>query len=314
MRVNLCAVEEIDGKLIIHSHNGGNIEGDEAETLMSDLLADPRFQPAKEAAKLHVHVSRTFRHIGVFADVDESAVFQTTEPHNVLEQDVALHYPTGAMKDEITALMKASYEVLKDHPINQARIAAGKLPANMIWPWGAGRAMLLDNFVEKYGRTGTVISAVPLVWGIAELAGLKHPEVPGANGDLDTNYQGKVDAAIAALKNGDDFAAIHVEAPDEMTHAGKLPEKLEAIRRLDQQVIKPLLEKLPELGDFRILLLSDHKTLMSTRTHDGKPVPYAIYDSRKPGVASRLDEETAAKGEWLPEGRFIMGRLLEVNA
>jgi len=99
-----------------------------------------------------------------------------------------------------------------------------------------------------------------------------------------------------------------------MTHAGKLPEKMEAIRRLDQQVIKPLLEKLPELGDFRILLLSDHKTLMSTRTHDGKPVPYAIYDSRKPGVPSRLDEETAAKGEWLPEGRFIMGRLLEVNA
>ena len=88
--------------------------------------------------------------------------------------------------------MKASYEILKDHPINQARIAAGKLPANMIWPWGAGRAMMLDNFVEKYGRTGTVISAVPLVWGIAELAGLKHPEVPGANGDLDTNYEGKV--------------------------------------------------------------------------------------------------------------------------
>ena len=313
MRVNLCAVEEVDGKLVIHSHNGGNIEGDEAETLMNDLLADPRFRPAKEVAKLHVHVSRTFRHIGVFSDVDESAVFRTTEPHNVLEQEVALHYPTGAMAQEITALMKASYEVLKDHPVNLARMAEGKLPANMIWPWGAGRAMLLDNFTQKYGRTGTVISAVPLVWGIAELAGLKHPEVPGANGDLDTNYAGKVDAAIEALKNGDDFAAIHVEAPDEMTHAGKLPEKLEAIRRLDQLVIKPLLEKLPELGDFRILLLSDHKTLMSTRTHDGKPVPYAIYDSRSPGTPSRLDEETAAKGEWLPEGRFIMGRLLEVN-
>ena len=123
-----------------------------------------------------------------------------------------------------------------------------------------------------------------------------------------------MDAAIAALKNGDDVAAIHVEAPDEMTHAGKLAEKLEAIRRLDQRVIRPLLERLPELGDFRILLLSDHKTLMSTRTHDGKPVPYAIYDSRRPGTPSRLDESTAAGGEWLPEGRFLMGRLLEVNA
>lgn len=314
MRVNLCAVEEIGGKLIIHSHNGGNIEGDEAENLMNDLLKDPRFIPAAEKARLTVHVSRTFRHIGVFADVDETAVFKTTEPHNVLEQDVALYYPTGAMKDEITALMKASYEVLKDHPINKKRIAEGKLPANMIWPWGAGRAMLLNNFTEKYGRTGTVISAVPLVWGIAELAGLKHPEVPGANGDLDTNYEGKVDAAIEALKAGDDFAAIHVEAPDEMTHAGKLPEKMEAIRRLDERVIKLLLEKLPALGDFRILLLSDHKTLMSTRTHDGKPVPYAIYDSRTPGTPSRLDEATAEKGVWLPEGQFIMGRLLEVDA
>jgi len=113
---------------------------------------------------------------------------------------------------------------------------------------------------KRLKAVGTVISAVPLVWGIAELAGLKHPEIPGANGDLDTNYEGKVDAAIAALKNGDDFAAIHVEAPDEMTHAGKLPEKLEAIRRLDERVIKPLLERLPALGDFRILLLSERRS------------------------------------------------------
>lgn len=313
MRVNLCAVEEIDGKLIIHSHNGGNIEGDEAETLMNDLLKDPRFIPVAEKAKLTVHVSRTFRHIGVYGGpVPEEAVFHTTEPHNVLEQDVGLHYPTGAMAEEITELMKVSYEVLKDHPINKARIARGQLPANMIWPWGAGRAMLLDDFTRKYGVQGSVISAVPLVWGIAELAKLKHPMVEGATGDLDTNYQGKVDAAIAALKAGDDFVGIHVEAPDEMTHAGDLDKKLEAIRRLDQLVVKPLLERLPELGDFRILMLSDHKTLMSTRTHDGKPVPFAIYDSRKPGKPSRLDESTAGKGVWVAEGRDIMGRLLEV--
>ena len=314
MRVNLCAVEEIGGKLIIHSHNGGNIEGDEAETLMNDLIRDERFIPAAQAAKLTIHVSRTFRHIGVFGGpVPEDAVFHTTEPHNVLEQDVGLYYPTGAMAEEITRLMKVSYEVMKDHPVNKARIARGQLPANMIWPWGAGRAMLLDNFTAKYGVTGTVISAVPLVWGIAELAGLKHPHVDGATGDLDTNYAGKVDAALAALKAGDDFAAIHVEAPDEMTHAGSLDKKLEAIRRLDTLVIRPLLEKLPALGDFRILLLSDHKTLMSTRTHDGKPVPFAIYDSRRPGQPTRLDESTAQKGVWLPEGRELMGRLLEKN-
>lgn len=308
MRVNLCAVEEIAGRLVIHSHNGGNIEGDEAETLMRDLLADPAFHQAAEKLRLTIHVSRTFRHIGVFGGVAEDAVFHTTEPHNVLEQPV--HYPTGAYAEEITHLMNLSYQVLKDHPVNRSRIARGLLPANMIWPWGAGRAMQLPNFAEKYGKTGVVVSAVPLVWGIATLMGLPHPQVEGATGDLDTNYAGKVSTAVNALRQGADFAAIHVEAPDEMTHAGDLEKKLEAIRRLDSQVIAPLLAQLPDLGDFRILMLSDHKTLMSTRTHDGKPVPFAIYDSRHPGQPSRLDEGTAAaSGLWVPEGRDILARL-----
>lgn len=308
MRVNLCAVEEIGGELVIHSHNGGNIEGDEAETLMQDLLADPAFRQAAEKLRLTIHVSRTFRHIGVFGGVAEDAVFHTTEPHNVLEQPV--HYPTGAYAEEITQLMQLSYQALKDHPINKARIARGQLPANMIWPWGAGRAMQLPGFTEKYGKTGVVISAVPLVWGIATLMGLPHPHVEGATGDLDTNYAGKVACAVDALKAGADFAAIHVEAPDEMTHAGDLNKKLEAIRYLDSRVIAPLLAQLPALGDFRILMLSDHKTLMSTRTHDGKPVPFAIYDSRRPGTPSRLDETTAAaSGLWVPEGRDILARL-----
>lgn len=313
MRVNLCAVEEIGGQLVIHSHNGGNIEGDEAETLMNDLLKDPRFVPFAKEAGLRVHVTRTFRHIGVFAGpVPEDAVFHTMEPHNVLEQPV--HYPTGYMADEISALMNISYEILKDHPINLDRMSRGLLPANMIWPWGAGRAMLLPSFEEKYGVTGTVVSAVPLVQGIAELMRLKHPEIPGATGDLDTNYEGKVEATVRALAEGDDFACLHVEAPDEMTHAGDLDKKLEAIRRLNARVVKPLLEKMPALGDFRILMLSDHKTLMSTRTHDGKPVPFAIYDSRNPGAPSRLDEATAAaSGLYVSEGRTIMGRLLEKN-
>jgi len=311
LRANLCAVEEIGGELVIHSHNGGGVEGDEAENLMKDLIADPRFAAVAEQAGLTIHVSRTFRHIAVLSNVPAEAVIRTTEPHNVLEQPVAQHYPTGDMSQEITRLMQVSYEVLKEHPINAARIARGKLPANMIWPWGAGRAMSLPDFREKYGHHGTVVSAVPLVWGIAGLMGLKVTQVEGATGELDTNYAGKVQAALDALKNGDDFAAIHVEAPDEMTHAGDLEKKLEAIRRLDQLVVKPLLEQLPALGDFRLLMLSDHKTLMSTRTHDGQPVPFALYDSRHPGTPARLDEATAAKGVWVAEGRDIMARLLE---
>ena len=194
-------MESIGGELVIHSHNGGNIEGDEAETLMRDLIADERFARAADRAKLLIHVSRTFRHIGVLqGPVPEDAVFHTTEPHNVLEQAVARYYPTGAMAEELTELMRVSYEVLKDHPINMRRMARGQLPANMIWPWGAGRAMTLPSFREKYGHGGAVISAVPLVWGIAELAGLPHPMVEGATGDLDTNYAGQA-LYTAAIRN-----------------------------------------------------------------------------------------------------------------
>ena len=131
---------------------------------------------------------------------------------------------------------------------------------------------------------------------------------------MDTNYAGKVAAALNSLKKGDDFTAIHVEAPDEMAHAGDLPKKLEAIRRLDSLVIKPLLEELPKIDpDFRILLLSDHPTLMTTRTHDGAPVPYAIYDSRKASSPRKFCESEAAKGPYLENGDWLMPRLFETN-
>jgi 2,3-bisphosphoglycerate-independent phosphoglycerate mutase len=147
--------------------------------------------------------------------------------------------------------------------------------------------------------------------GHSALAGLKTPMVVGATGDLDTNYKGKVEAVLSALAAGDDFAVLHVEAPDEMSHAGDLQKKLEAIRRLDLRVIAPLLTRLPALGDFRLLMLSDHLTLLSTRGHDGSPVPWALYDSRHPGKAGRLDEETAAKGLYLKDGTQIMAHLFE---
>lgn len=184
--------------------------------------------------------------------------------------------------------MLRSYEVLKEHPVNLRRVSLGLLPANMIWPWGAATAVRLPSFREKYGHWGTVVSAVPLVWGIAGLAGLKTPHVEGATGDLDTNYEGKVRCALDALAAGDDFAAVHIEAPDEMAHAGDLGRKLEAIQNVESRVVAPILSELTARGeDFRLLLLSDHPTLLTTRTHDGSPVPYAIYDSRTVAAAVR---------------------------
>lgn len=293
LRVNLCAVSPNEaGELVIHSHNGGNIHGQEAVTLMNDLLADSGFAALMRKAGLSITVTDTFRHVGVLStQARDLAAVRLTEPHNVLEQPVTPHLPcltretddaaAARMADDLRGLMLRSYDILRSHPINRAREAAGRLPANMIWPWGAATAVRLPAFREKYGHYGSVISAVPLVWGIAALAGLKTPRVEGANGDLDTNYEGKVRCALDALASGDDFVAVHIEAPDEMSHAGDLGRKLEAIQNVECRVVMPLLNQLMGRGeDFRLLLLSDHPTLLTTRTHDGSPVPYAIFDSR----------------------------------
>jgi len=300
-RVNLCAVTpDEEGNLVIRSHNGGNIHGVEATTLMNDLIADEAFAQLMQEAGLSITVTDTFRHVGLLAsDAKDLSAVRFTEPHNVLEQGIDPHLPrmlretpddaAQKMCADIRTLMLRSYEILKDHPVNRERIANGKLPANMIWPWGAATAVSLPSFKEKYGHHGSVISAVPLVWGIASLAGLKTPKVEGANGDLDTNYEGKVACALSALENGDDFVAVHVEAPDEMAHAGDLGRKLEAIQNVEYRVVMPILNQLMGKGeDFRLLLLPDHPTLLTTRTHDGAPVPYAIFDSRV--VRKALDE------------------------
>ena len=312
LRINLCSMEDTANGLVIRSHNGGSVEGDEAETLMHHLMVHPDYRAIAEKMGLSITVSRSFRHIGVLqGPVPADAAFLLTEPHSVLDQTMDGCWPQGHLSVEIEALMRASLRILDNHPVNVSRRKRGLLSANMIWPWGPGRAIQLPSFREKYGHSGPVVSAVPLVWGIAALAGLKTPKVEGATGDLDTNYEGKVEAVVSALAAGDDFAVLHVEAPDEMSHAGDLSKKLEAIRRLDRRVIGPLLDRLPALGDFRLLMLSDHLTLLDTRGHDGSPVPWALYDSRRPGTPGKLDEETAARGLYLKEGTQIMARLFE---
>lgn len=301
LRVNLCAVTpDTGGSLVIRSHNGGNIHGEEAGALMAALLADAAFSALMGRAGLELTVTDTFRHIGVMnTGARDLAAVRLTEPHNVLGREIEPFLPrleretddAAAVRlcEDIRDLMLCSYEALKDHPVNRKRVSEGKLPATMIWPWGAATAMRLPSFREKYGRGGTVVSAVPLVWGIASLAGLKTPRVEGATGDLDTNYEGKVRCAVEALKAGDDFAAVHIEAPDEMAHAGDLGRKLEAVQNVESRVVAPLLQRLEESGeDFRLMVLSDHPTLLTTRAHDGAPVPFAVYDSRTVKAAKQL--------------------------
>jgi len=192
----------------------------------------------------------------------------------------------------------------------------------MLWPWGAATAMTLPSFKSLFGLRGAVVSAVPLVWGIANLAGLDTPCVEGANGELDTNYEGKADAAIDALLNGGyDFAAVHVEAPDEMAHAGDLAGKMEAIANVETRVVARVLDRLTKSGeDYRLMLISDHPTLMTTRMHDGGAVPCGIYDSRvvraavdagKPCPTRKFSEEGLAGEAVVMDGTRLMGMLFE---
>ena len=225
----------------------------------------------------------------------------------------AMLLPSGNDNAEVLKdLMKLAHKVLDHHPINEKRRAEGKLPANGVWFWAEGSAVALDSFWDKYHKTGTVISAVPLCFGIARLSGLDIREVEGATGELETNYEGKVAAALDELHNGKDFVAVHVEAPDECTHNGDLPGKLQAIEWLDSRVIGPITQALADEGtDFRLLILSDHKTLTATRGHDADPVPYLLYDSRKDtGLNLPYCEESGLKGTAYAAGAPVLMRKL----
>ena len=316
-RCNMIALEEgempFEEKRIL-SHSAGSIDGETSITLVKWLFEEPEFRARAEALGLRIEPSPSFRHIAVQKNGDTNG-FVAAPPHDHLGEVIGtfrLHGNQNA--EDLWALMELANQKLDHHPINEARRAAGKLPANGVWFWAEGTAVKLPNFVETYHHGGSVISAVPLVHGIGALTGLNMISVPGATGENDTNFEGKVQAAVDALLGGDDFVCVHIEAPDEATHNGNLAHKLEAIEFLDSRVVAPLTEKLDQAGvDYRILMLSDHKTLMSTRGHDGDPVPFMIYDStRDSGNGKPYTEQFGEQGPYVDQGTKLMGMLFEV--
>ena len=259
-----------------------------------------------------VHPAASFRHIAVQSGASITGI-SLLPPHDHLGEVIGPLLPSGNDNAQVLkSLMKLAHQVLDHHPINEQRRAEGKRPANGVWFWAEGSAVALESFWEKYHKTGTVISAVPLCFGIARLSGLDIREVPGSTGELDTNYEGKVAAALEELRSGKDFVAVHVEAPDECTHNGDLPGKLQAIEWLDSRVVGPLTQALAEEGtDYRLLILSDHKTLTATRGHDADPVPYLLYDSRKDtGLGLPYCEESGQKGPAYPAGAPVLMKKL----
>ena len=236
-----------------------------------------------------------------------------TPPHDITGKVITDYIPKGEAVDELYDLMKKSYDLLKDHPVNQARIARGKRPANSIWLWGEGTKPLLDNFSEKFGIKGSMISAVDLLKGIAICAGMNSVDVDGATGYLDTNFDGKCKAAIEEFKNGADLVYVHVEAPDECGHRGEIENKVKAIEMIDEHILGPVVEFLKGYDDFAVLVCPDHPTPLSIRTHTSTPVPYLIYDSKNEinsGVKVFCEKEARETGNYIEKGFTKMNYFL----
>jgi len=294
--------EEYEDRIII-DHSSSEISTEDAAVLVEALKEGLK----KEGYEFYVGTS--YRHLLVWAN---GKVVELTPPHDILTQRIGDYLPQDEVLRE---MMKKSYDILVNHPINVERKKKGLNPANSAWFWGAGTRPALKSFAEKTGKRGVMISAVDLLKGIAVGTGMNNISVDGANGGLHTNYEGKAKAALnALLHQGYDFAYVHVEAPDEMGHQGLVAEKIQAIENIDKYIVKTLIEGLESSGeDYRILVLPDHPTPIRTRTHSSGPVPYLLYDSRKKlGGQETYSEEMAKKSQivWR-DGYKLINHLLE---
>lgn len=312
-RCNLVTLEDGDLPLEqrrILSHSAGSIDGPSALETVDTLVSHPEFARALKEARLEIHPFPAFRQLAIQHQSDISGI-QFFPPHDHLGEAAGAYLPAGNERAAVfTDLMRLANRILDHHPVTEKRRKAGKLPANGIWFWAQGTAVELPSFRQQYGMDGAVVSAVPLCHGIGVLRGLEMVEVEGATGELDTNFAGKLEATWAKLQQYD-FVCLHLEAPDECTHNGDLPGKIQAIEWLDSRLVAPLLKRMDAAGmEYRILLLSDHKTLTATRGHDGDPVPYLIYDSRKDtGRGGAYDEENGEAGPFLECGDVLLDKL-----
>ncbi len=308
IRCNIVTVSEEDvpfeEKTII-DHSSSEIETEDCAVLLKavmDELANETYQ---------FYVGTSYRHCLIW---DRGRAVELTPPHDVLGRVIGEYLP----KDEVLKeMMRKSYDILVNHPINIERKKKGLNPANCCWFWGAGTKPMLSSFEEKTGKRGMMVSAVDLLKGIAVGAGMGVALVEGANGGLHTNYAGKVEAAVNAVCEDDyDFTYIHVEAPDEMGHQGSVERKVQAIEFLDTQVIGPVVEKMEAAGeDFRLLVLPDHPTPICVRTHTSDNVPYMLYDStaHQDNTWNYNEAEGRASGNFVAEGHKLIDKFLQIS-
>lgn len=305
-RCNLVTLTEDGGayedqKIIDHSSS-------EISTEDSTVLLEALKEGLKREG-YEFYAGTSYRHLLIWK---HGKVLELTAPHDILTKTVGEYLPKDSV---LLDMMKKSYEILKDHPINVERKKQGLNPANSAWFWGAGTRPALASFEEKTGKKGVMISAVDLLKGIAVGADMDRIIVEGANGGLHTNYEGKADAAIhALLEDGYDFAYVHVEAPDEMGHMGSMTDKITAIENVDGRVVARITEAMDRSGeDYRLMILPDHPTPICVRTHTSEPVPYMIYDSRKAidGIHTYNEKEAARSTCIWKDGYRLIDHLLE---
>lgn len=301
--VTLSDDEEYENKTMV-DYSSDEITTEEARELIKSV--DEAFR----TEEIEFHSGISYRHLMLWHGTKDN--FKLTPPHDISGKKITDYLPNNKV---ILDLMKKSYEILKNHPVNLERIKNGKHPANSIWIWGEGSKPELPSFKEKTGLCGTMISAVDLLKGIAICAKMNSVDVEGATGNVNTNFSGKADAAIKALKEGSDFVYIHVEAPDESGHRHEIDNKVKSIELIDKKIIGPVMEYLKSNGeDFRVMVMPDHPTPIVYMTHTSDPVPFAIYDSREEKFSDVRYTENCGKetGIYVEPGYKLIDELLEI--
>ena len=300
--VTLSDEADYDKKTML-DYSAGEISSEEAKELIESIQKEL----GNDIFSFYSGVS--YRHLLLRKDLKKAGAL--IPPHDIAERKIFEYLP----KDEaILSLMVKSHEILKNHPVNIKRISEGKNPANSVWIWGEGTKPQLENYKEKFGISGSVISAVDLIKGIAILSGLKSIDVKGATGTVHTNFKGKAEAAIEALKSGDDFLYVHLEAADESGHQGSLSDKIKSIELIDEMIIKPIYEYLlKEKEEFAMLVLPDHPTPIALKTHTREPVPFVLIkntDSEIKNDFNYCEEDSEKTGIFIEKGHTLMYNII----
>lgn len=308
LRCNLVTLSDdaVYAEKTILDYCAGDISTAEANTIIRTL------QEALGGGEFDFYTGTAYRHCLVWHG-GKTALGKITPPHDITGRVIGDYIPSHPDAAPLLALMERSVEILKDHPTNVARAAKGENPANAIWLWGQGNRPSLQNFTARFGIKGSMISAVDLLKGIARIAEMRVCDVEGATGYIDTNYEGKLAAAVKELQNGQDFVYIHLEGPDECGHRGEAQNKVKAIEDIDRRILAPLLDALKDMGDYTLLILPDHPTPLTIRTHTADPVPYLLYRSnaeRESGVTRFTEDQARRTGIHEEVGYRLMTHML----